>query len=414
MFIIFINDIQKDLESEILLFADDTTLLAVGKDPAETTSILNRDLSKIESWAKTWKVTFSAKKTKSMIFSKKLLCNSPALMFCNKYIDRVVTHKHLGIILSSTLDWTPHINYICLKASRKLNVLRSVRYLDRKTLDILYKVTVRSTFDYGLHIFYHTLTQSNKKRLDQLQYKAAKLVGNALHYTNQLILEKDIGWESIKSRAEVLGLSVYHKLHFNKTRRLIQQCMTSPDNNLYNLRNNGNKRLRHPYLGQKFENSFFPYFTNLWNNLPQKMRCYDFDLFKEQLHIKYKPPKIKFYSHGTKIGNGLLTRLRVDRSFLNAHAYSIGLAISPQCACGAKQETTLHTINFCPLYDSGRRILFDYVGQLVSPFKAFSHRQKMFTLLYGYKSENKDYYYINIQVTLAVQNFLIKTKHFVY
>ena len=33
LFIIFINDIQKDLESEILLFADDTTLLAVGKEP---------------------------------------------------------------------------------------------------------------------------------------------------------------------------------------------------------------------------------------------------------------------------------------------------------------------------------------------------------------------------------------------
>ena len=47
LFIIFINDIQKELESEILLFAEDTTLLAVGKDPAETTSILNHDLSKI-------------------------------------------------------------------------------------------------------------------------------------------------------------------------------------------------------------------------------------------------------------------------------------------------------------------------------------------------------------------------------
>ena len=120
------------MESEILLFADDTSLLAVGKDPAETTSILNRDLLKIESWAKIWKVTFSAKKTKSMIFSNKFLCNSPALVFCGKFIDRVVSHKHLGIILTSTLDWTPHINYICLKARRKLNVLRSVKYLDRK------------------------------------------------------------------------------------------------------------------------------------------------------------------------------------------------------------------------------------------------------------------------------------------
>ena len=62
LFLIFINDIQKDIESEILLFADDTSLLASGKDPAETTSILNRDLSKIESWASTWKVKFSAKK----------------------------------------------------------------------------------------------------------------------------------------------------------------------------------------------------------------------------------------------------------------------------------------------------------------------------------------------------------------
>ena len=47
LFLIFINDIQKDKESEILLFADDTSLLASGKDPAETTSILNRYLSKI-------------------------------------------------------------------------------------------------------------------------------------------------------------------------------------------------------------------------------------------------------------------------------------------------------------------------------------------------------------------------------
>ena len=56
LFIICINDIQKDLESEILLFADDTSLLAVGKDPAETTCIPNRDLPKIEVRAKIWKV----------------------------------------------------------------------------------------------------------------------------------------------------------------------------------------------------------------------------------------------------------------------------------------------------------------------------------------------------------------------
>ena len=47
-----------------------------------------------------------------------------------------------------------------------------------------------------------------------------------------------MGWEFIQSRDEVLGLTIYHKLHFIKTRQLIQQCLTGPDNNLHNLRNN--------------------------------------------------------------------------------------------------------------------------------------------------------------------------------
>ena len=56
-----------------MLFADDTTLLAAGKDPAETSEILNRDLQKISDWAETWKVQFNPKKSKDMIFSNKRL-----------------------------------------------------------------------------------------------------------------------------------------------------------------------------------------------------------------------------------------------------------------------------------------------------------------------------------------------------
>ena len=66
---------------------------------------------------------------------------------------------------------------------------------------------------------------------------------------------------------------------------------------------------------------------------------------------------------------------------------------------------------------AGRRdsqALFDFVGQLVSPFTKCNITQKMFTLLYGYKSDNEDYHYTNIEITLAVKNFLIQTKRFVY
>ena len=95
LFIIYVNDIIDDLESDILIFADDTTLLASGSDPAETAAILNRDIEKITSSTK-WKVIFNAGKSKDMIFSNKLLNNSPPLVFNNTCIERVNTHKHLG------------------------------------------------------------------------------------------------------------------------------------------------------------------------------------------------------------------------------------------------------------------------------------------------------------------------------
>ena len=71
------NDIIENLESDILIFADDTSLMATGIDPAETALQLNRDLENISFWASKWKVVFNAKKTKDIIFSKKCLNNSP-------------------------------------------------------------------------------------------------------------------------------------------------------------------------------------------------------------------------------------------------------------------------------------------------------------------------------------------------
>ena len=103
LFIIYMNDIICDIESDILIFADDTSVMASGNYPNETALQLNRDL------LKKWKVTFNAKKSKDMIFSKKCLNNSPPLMFGNTFIDRVNSHKHLGLILKSTLDWTAQV-----------------------------------------------------------------------------------------------------------------------------------------------------------------------------------------------------------------------------------------------------------------------------------------------------------------
>ena len=85
-------------------------------------------------------------------------------------------HKHLGIYLNTLLCWARQIHETCLRANRKLAVLRSVRFLKRSTLDLLYKVCVRSTIEYGLVIYWHTLKPSEAARIKQIQYRAAKSV----------------------------------------------------------------------------------------------------------------------------------------------------------------------------------------------------------------------------------------------
>ena len=89
LWILYINDIQNDLQSDVLLFADDTFLFATATDPNQTTKILNQDLEQITTWAKTWKVCFNPGKTKDRIFRKKVLFNSPPILFNDTMIDRV-------------------------------------------------------------------------------------------------------------------------------------------------------------------------------------------------------------------------------------------------------------------------------------------------------------------------------------
>ena len=126
LFILYINDIKSQLESELLIFADDTTLIAPGAIPGETSAKINRDLERIEHWASTWKVTFNGIKSKEMLFSKKDCGYQPQIMFCGDKVERVKVHRHLWLYLTPTLDWFAHVHQVCLRAIRKLAVLRNI------------------------------------------------------------------------------------------------------------------------------------------------------------------------------------------------------------------------------------------------------------------------------------------------
>ena len=169
---------------------------------------------------------------------------------------RVKQHKHLGLFLSENLDWSAQIHYVCMRANRKLAVLRKVKMLSRHTLDILYKITVRSIIDYALPVYYHSLKVTEKAKLDRIQYAAAKVVTGVRHQASRNKLNQELAWEEIKTRATFLGLTIFKKIADHETRPLVRACM--PQRSLL-------KRLdtftHFPFKGVDYANSYFPFFT---------------------------------------------------------------------------------------------------------------------------------------------------------
>ena len=111
LWFLYCNDIVKDIESEILMFPDDTCYFVSGQDPSETAVILNRDLKRIDDWSNIWKVTFNPGKSKDMIFSqRRVLSNSPLLIFndifcgTGKWTQTPQNLFKLKFILGSTIS----------------------------------------------------------------------------------------------------------------------------------------------------------------------------------------------------------------------------------------------------------------------------------------------------------------------
>ena len=152
--------------------------------------------------------------------------------------------------------------------------------------------------------------------------------------------------------------------------------------------------------------------TNLWNNLDVSIQLLALPEFKLKLKEELKPHKFRHFSKGSKIGNRLLTRLRLERSDLNLHKFTIGQLETPECLCHSKQESSQHFLLDCFLYASERQTLFDRVEHFIPKFKSFSKFKKYETLVMGINPKDPYFYTTNTTISIAVQNFIMKTKRF--
>ena len=121
----------------------------------------------------------------------------PPVFLQNTEINVVTAHKHVGLWLEPNLWWHYHINEICTKASKRLNVLSYFKFkLKRKTLENMYKTFIRPIMEYA-NIVWAGAHYNDLVKLDRIQVDALRIVTGCTKRSNIANLYKECGWESL-------------------------------------------------------------------------------------------------------------------------------------------------------------------------------------------------------------------------
>ena len=399
LFLIFINDIAELINTNIRLFADDTSVYLVIRNTVNDAIRLNLDLQTIHAWSKTWLVDFNPSKTLTMIISRKLIKTiHPPLIMNDIILKEVSSHKHLGIYISNDGTWHVHINYIINKAWKRVNLLRGLKfYLDRKSLEKLYVSFVRPILEYGDFIW-DNCTNEEKQKLESVQIECMRIVTGATSLVSLENLYHETGWEKLEDRRLKHKLNVFYKMINGQCPNYLSNLIPTDTRNMnYNLRNNENI-INIKCRTDMYKRSFLPSTIDEWNKLPHDIRnASSLSSFKRMLNSNIVSPPSYYYA-GKREGQIHHTRLRLNCSSLKYTLFQKNIVADPSCECGAR-ETVDHFLLHCSNYNEARNL---YISSL-------PHNINTNLLLFGDPSFDD---LTNTNIFTKVQNYIMHTKRF--
>ena len=400
LFLIYINDIVKDIGCTIRLFADDTSMYIIVETPQVAANYINIDLSRISNWAADWFVDFSTRKTFSMILSRKVdPPQHPPLFMNNIILPETDTHKHLGLTLSSSCNWSSHINEISSKACTRLNLMRTLKFrICRKSLEQIYHTFIRPLLEYCDAVWDNCSTE-NKKQLESIHTEAGRIITGATKLCSIEKMFSDLGWESLQSRRDKHKLIIFYKIMNGFSPGYLRELIppTVQATIRYNLRNSNDIQTIRANTNL-FYDSFFPATIRAWNDLPENIKqATSVASFKFLLNRNItKPPK--YYNTGSRIGQILHARLRMECSSLNAHLHKKKIIPDPSCQCGAL-ESSRHYFFDCPRHADARSTY------LPRNLNDYSLHDLLFGVGHNTCEENEDLF-------RKVQEFIINSERF--
>lgn len=195
LYLIYTSDLPVMQNIKVATFADDTSLMATGRDIVESTSKLQEANDSISNWCKLWKIKLNENKSVHVNFTLKKIENQPNVTLNNIEVPLENKAKYLGMTLDTKLHWKEHVKIKRKELDLKYRELywligrHSVLSIYNKTL--IYNQVLKPAWCYGIPIF-GCAKQAHLNVIQTFQNKVLRNTVNAPWYVRNTDLHRDL------------------------------------------------------------------------------------------------------------------------------------------------------------------------------------------------------------------------------
>lgn len=268
LFLIFINDIVHQCNSSIRLFADDAVVYRKITSQLDH-NILQQDLNKLDSWARTWQMQFNTYKCQLLPITNKRNSSLFNYSLNSQSLASTAEYDYLGVRCSSDMRWNRHCIKVSAKANKTLGLLRrTLKPCDQSVKERAYLSMVRPTLEYASPVW-SPYTARDVNKIEQVQKNAARFVTNNYHpraSTSGLV--SSLNWDSLEVRRLHAQVVLFYKIRNNLVNIEFPICVQP------NARSSRRNTISYRQIQSNvfpYSYSFFPRTVRSWNMLPSEV-----------------------------------------------------------------------------------------------------------------------------------------------
>ena len=304
LFLLYINDLPNSILNSVSLFADD--LKMYGKSCMKNT--LQTDLDHLSKWQNIWLLKFNTKDNKCKVMHAGTNNPKHKYFLDGMELPEIKSEKDLGVLVSDSLSWQPHIDAIVKKANSCVAwVLRSVISRSPKVMLQIFKSMIRPHLEYCVQLWSPLPAHGNWATIlaiENVQRTFTRAIDGLglLTYENRLkklglttLLERRARGDLIETFRNISGIANYGENFFNVSKRRLNIISRPGDQ----------KKYKYEFLCRRV--------ISYWNKLPIDVKAAEtINQFKNRLD-NFRKNNLDTQGHFWELSNEINSRLTSNR-----------------------------------------------------------------------------------------------------